>query len=73
MDTLLPLLYIAKDGNIQAAMSDAVGMLENAVGRFNLAANDLLEGSSGDQTVTTNVAKFIDSCRYACTANLNWR
>lgn len=54
-------------------MDDATEILKNAVARFDLAATGLVEDIDGDQTVTAEVVRFIDSCRYACTANLNWR
>ena len=73
MDSPIPLLYIAHDGNVQAAVDDASGNLRDAVARFDLAANALLEDKAVDKVVKADLAKFIDSCHYACTANLNWR
>lgn len=73
MDSLIPLLYIAHDHDLQAAMDDATEILRNAVTRFDIAATGLIEDIAGDQAVTVDVIRFIDSCRYACTANLNWR
>lgn len=73
MDSLIPLLYIAHDHDLQAAMDAAVEILRSAVARFDLAATGLLEDIAGNQAVTSEVVRFIDSCRYACTANLNWR
>ena len=73
MDSLIPLLYIAHNRNAQAAVDDAIRILRDAVVRFDLAANALLEDNADDRVVEANLAKFIDSCRYACTANLNWR
>lgn len=73
MDSLIPLLYIAQDRNAQAAVDDAASILRDSVARFDLAADALLEDNAGDKFVKADLAKFIDSCRYACTANLNWR
>lgn len=73
MDTLIPLLYISHGRNAQAAVDEATRMLKLAVSRFNLAANALLENNAGDKLVKADLARFIDSCRYGCTANLNWR
>ena len=73
MDSLIPLLYIARDCNAQAAVDAAAGMLREAVAGFDLAANSLLEATASDQVLNADLAKFIGSCRYACTANLNWR
>lgn len=73
MDSLIPLLYIAHDHDLQAAVDDATEILRNAVARFDIAATGLFEDIADDQTVTADVVRFIDSCRYACTANLNWR
>lgn len=73
MDTLIPLLYVAHQGNAQAAVDNAAGLLRDAVARFNVAANALLEDNAGDKVAEADLVSFIDSCRYACTANLNWR
>lgn len=73
MDTLIPLLYVAYEGNAQAAVDSATEMLRDAVARFDNAANALLAEYADDTIVKADIVKFIDSCRYACTANLNWR
>lgn len=73
MDTLIPLLFIAHEHNLQAAMDDATGILRDSVTRFDLAANALLKDNAGDKLVKADLAKFIDGCRYASTANLNFR
>lgn len=73
MDSLIPLLYIAHDRNAQAAVDHATCILRDLVARFDLAVNTLLEDNVGDIVVKADLAKFIDSCRYACTANLDWR
>lgn len=73
MDSLIPLLYIAHDRNAQAAVDEAIQILRTAVARFDIAANALLEDNADDQVIQANLVRFIDSCRYACTANLNWR
>ena len=53
-------------------MDDAIGILRDSLKRFDLAANALLKDNSGDKLVEADLAKFIDSCRYASTANLNF-
>lgn len=54
-------------------MDDATETLKDSVTRLELAANALLEDNAGDKLVKADLAKFIDSCRYACTGNLNFR
>lgn len=73
MDTLIPLLYFTHDHDLQAAVDEATEILKDAVARFDIAATGLFEDTASEPTVTADVVKFIDSCRYACTANLNWR
>lgn len=73
MDSLIPLLYITHDYNPQAGIDNATGILRDVVGRFNFAANALLEDNAGDKLVKAGLAKSINSYRYVCTANLNWR
>ncbi|KAL9039468.1 MAG: hypothetical protein Q9180_002508, partial [Flavoplaca navasiana] len=72
VDSLIPLLYIAHNQNLQAAVDDAINILRTAVARFDFAAKSLLEEIASDRVVTADLVRFIDSCRYACTANLNW-
>lgn len=73
MDSLIPLLFLAHHQNAQAAVDHATKLLEDLIKRFKLAADALLEHNSADQAVRADLTKFIESCRYACTANLNWR
>lgn len=72
VDSLIPLLYIANDHDPQAAIDDATKILVDAIAHFELAADALLKDSAGEKLVRADLVKFIDSCRYACTANLNW-
>ena len=73
MDTLIPLIYAGNGHNLQAAVDGATEILKDSIARFEIAATDLLEDTAGDPTVAADVTKFIDSCRYSCTANLKWR
>ena len=73
MDSLIPLLYIMHGRNAQAAVEHAIGIVRDSVARFEVAASALLEDNAGDDIVQADLAKFISSCRFACTANLNWR
>lgn len=54
-------------------MDEAVDMLRNAISRLDISAATLLGEVAGDEVIQEQVASFIDSCRYACTANLEWR
>ena len=54
-------------------MDHAIAILGDAVLGFDLAANALIEDVTGDKILEADLTRFIDSCRYACTANLNWR
>ena len=72
VDTLIPILfYRYKDA--QLAIDAAIVLLETAVANFEQAANALLTNHTQDDEVATKLGNFIDGCRYACTANLNWR
>lgn len=76
VDSLIPLLYIAHNHDIQAAMTDATQILKNAIAQFDTAAINLLDDVAHEDDASeaiNDVRRFIDSCRYACTANLNWR
>lgn len=72
-NSLIVLLYIAHGLKAQAAMDDANVILKDAVVRFVIAANALLDDNAGHKLVKADLAQLIDSCRYACTANLDSR
>lgn len=73
MDTLIPLLYATNDHNLPAAVNNASELLKDSVARFEMATTDLLSSTADDPIVMADVVKFIESCRYACTANFYWR
>lgn len=73
MDSLIPLLYNAHDRDVQAAVDHATKIVRDSVKKFNLAADALLEHNADDQELKADLTRFIDSCRYACTGNLDWR
>lgn len=71
---MVPLLNIAYGFKAQAAVCGATGTLKDAVVRFDIAANALLEDNNGgDKLVKADLAEFIDSCRHACTVNFDWK
>lgn len=47
-DSLIPLLYIAHDHDLQAAVDDATEILRNAAARFDTAATGLFEDIADD-------------------------
>ncbi len=73
VDSLIPLLYRECANDAQCAIDTATAYLRTAVFGFNEAAERLLTGTTDDVGLHTCLAKFINGCRYACTANLNWR
>ncbi|ERF73584.1 hypothetical protein EPUS_07518 [Endocarpon pusillum Z07020] len=73
VDSLIPLLYVVHDRDAEVAEDAAIEMLRDAITRFNIVASALLEDNAGEKVVKADLVRFIDSCRYACTGNLNWR
>lgn len=73
VDSLIPLLYLECANDAQCAINTATAYLHTAVFGFNGAAERLLAGTTDDAGLRACLVKFIDGCRYACTANLNWR
>ncbi|KAI1501866.1 terpenoid synthase [Biscogniauxia marginata] len=71
VDTLIPLLSL-KLGSVQAAVNEAADMVRSSIRRFEAAERDLLESQSSAPGTQENVRKFIEGCKYACTANMNW-
>jgi hypothetical protein len=70
-DSLIPLLSLEL-GSVQAALDDASRMMQNSVESIDKAAESLLARYAHDASMYTNLQKYIEGCKYACTGNLNW-
>ncbi|KAI2638861.1 terpenoid synthase [Hypomontagnella submonticulosa] len=71
VDSLVPLLCIQL-GSVQEAMNRAVEIVRSAIERFDTAEKQILDRYSATPEVQNDIRKFIDGCKYACTANINW-
>ena len=72
LDSLIPILYVSR-GSLQEAMQEAYEILIDSVRAFDIAASRLLGSLEKESQAFTNTEKFITGCRFACTANLDWR
>ena len=72
VDSLIPLLYI-RYGSLEAAMEEAIAILETSIAGFEMSSRQLLERYAGESELSGQLEKFVHGCRCACTANLNWR
>ena len=72
VDSLLPILF-HNCRDAQTAADVATAFLETAVTGFEEAATSLLKTVTGPEKLSEDVGRFIEGCRFACTANLNWR
>ncbi|CAF9937923.1 MAG: hypothetical protein HETSPECPRED_000710 [Heterodermia speciosa] len=68
VDTLVPLLA-HRYQDAQVAVDIAISMLKNALENFEKAAALLL---AEEPRAREDIIKFIDACRFACTANFKW-
>ncbi|KAE8400929.1 hypothetical protein BDV37DRAFT_194573 [Aspergillus pseudonomiae] len=65
-------------GSPQAAIDNAIRSLIQSVGRFNVAANRLMDGIEEEDRfslslgVKRDVEDFIRSCQFNCTGSLYW-
>ncbi|KAI0533791.1 terpenoid synthase [Xylaria digitata] len=71
VDTLIPLLSM-RLGSVQAAIGKATDMVRSSIERFEAMERQLLQSCLSNPQLHDNVRIYIDSCKYACTANLNW-
>ncbi|KAF2963420.1 hypothetical protein GQX73_g10143 [Xylaria multiplex] len=71
VDTLIPLLSM-RLGSVQAAISKAMDMVCSSIERFEAMERQLLQSCLSNPQLHDNVRVYIDNCKYACTANLNW-
>ncbi|KAK6950950.1 hypothetical protein Daesc_007478 [Daldinia eschscholtzii] len=72
VDSLIPLLSLQL-GSVQAAVNYAVEIVHSSVLRFEAAEKRILQRYSSMSEICEDIRKFIDGCKYAATANLNWR
>ncbi|KAI1291144.1 terpenoid synthase [Xylaria venustula] len=71
VDTLIPLLSM-RLGSVQAAVTKATEMVCSSIERFDAMERQLLQSCLSNPQLQDNVRVYIDNCKYACTANLNW-
>ncbi|KAK7752951.1 hypothetical protein SLS62_005110 [Diatrype stigma] len=71
VDQLVPLLFL-RHGSIQAAVDQATEMVKSSVQRMDAAEKEILQRYSSDPRLRVDVQKFVDTCKYACTGNLNF-
>ncbi|KAF7621285.1 hypothetical protein AFLA_011588 [Aspergillus flavus NRRL3357] len=75
--SLIPILCMSL-GSPQAAIDNAIRSLIQSVGRFNIAANQLMDGIEEEDRfslslgVKRDVEDFIRSCQFNCTGCLYW-
>ncbi|PLB51409.1 terpenoid synthase [Aspergillus steynii IBT 23096] len=69
-DSLVPILYL-QYGSLQTAVDEAADMIFSSAKEFDQLAEKLLSSQPEDDA-QDNLRKFIDGCRYCCSANLNW-
>ena len=70
VDSLIPLLF-HELGDAQAAVDRATDYFRSAVAEFERAAAELL-GRYAAQPEVGDLGRFVESCKYACQANLDW-
>ncbi|KAI0851331.1 terpenoid synthase [Daldinia vernicosa] len=71
VNSLVPLLSLQL-GSVQAAINRAVDIVYSSVQRFESVEKRILLRYSTMPEVQEDIRKFIDACKYAATANLNW-
>ncbi|RDA94855.1 hypothetical protein CP533_4215 [Ophiocordyceps camponoti-saundersi (nom. inval.)] len=71
VDSLVPLLY-NRGGNLEAAVSQVVHIMQEAIQRLDRAATKLATKFAGDETVAEGFSRYINTCRQNCTGSLYW-
>lgn len=70
---MIPLLYLQL-GSVQSAIDEATNMVQASVKRFEDAEREVLARyHDANCDGISKVHQYIDACKYACTANMNWR
>ena len=72
IDSIVPLVF-ASTGDVQRAVSEAVGALRAARDRFDNAAEDLMARQYEHDEIRSQVEQFIEVQRSNCVGNLVWR
>lgn len=71
VDSLIPLLVKDLD-SVQGAVDHSSGLIIQSVQALD-EAEEILKERYGSDAKYKEMCQFIDGCKYACTANLNWR
>ncbi|KAI0544235.1 terpenoid synthase [Xylaria curta] len=74
VDSIIPLLVVEL-GSLQEAINHAEDIIRSSVQELDLAVEQIngREFAAAGMHVHEDIRKFVDGCKYACTANLNWR
>jgi hypothetical protein len=70
-DSLIPLLYV-QHGSLQKAIDVAARSISSSVAEFDQISSQVVNRDFDNEDMRANLKRFIDGCKYACTANLNW-
>ncbi|KAI1503050.1 terpenoid synthase [Biscogniauxia marginata] len=70
-DTLIPLL-LTQLGSVQAAVNQAVEIVRLSIHRFEAAEQNILQRYSCAPDVQADIRRYVEGCKFACTANLKW-
>ncbi|KAK8115327.1 Terpene synthase [Apiospora kogelbergensis] len=71
VDSLVPLLFL-RLGSLQAAVDHGGEMVKTSIRRIEEAEKDILAKYPEESKSRQALKGYIDGCKYACTANLNW-
>ncbi|KAI0097134.1 terpenoid synthase [Daldinia grandis] len=71
LDTLIPLLML-ESRSIQDAVDHAANILSASIKRFESAEEEILAQYSTMPNAHEDLRKFLEGCKYACTANIKW-
>jgi len=77
LDSLIPILFV-ETNDLQVAVNQAAKMTEKAVAKFEATAVSVrilarsMKPIAENDSPTQAIEGFIQSCQYACTANLYW-
>lgn len=68
---MVPLLFL-RLGSLQAAVDHGGEMVKTSIRRIEEAEKDILAKYPEESKSRQALKGYIDGCKYACTANLNW-
>lgn len=67
------MVLCASDGKAQTGIDTAMELLRSSVDRFETAATKLASRYAAQESLSKDITRFVQGCKYICTGSYAWR